>query len=75
MGNPDPIIEVMKKYQEAGVDQVLCFLQPGRLEHTRIWMHKTDGTRRDSPLYLVTKLLETFINHSKFSVKKNNPCS
>ena len=36
MGNPDTIIEVMKKYQEAGVDQVLCFLQPGRLEHTRI---------------------------------------
>ena len=36
MGNPDSIIEVMKKYQDAGVDQVLCFLQPGRLEHTRI---------------------------------------
>ena len=36
MGNPDTIIEVMKKYQDAGVDQVLCFLQPGRLEHTRI---------------------------------------
>ena len=36
MGNPDSVIEVMKKYQDAGVDQVLCFLQPGRLEHTRI---------------------------------------
>ena len=36
MGNPDTIIEVMKKYQAAGVDQVLCFVQPGRLEHTRI---------------------------------------
>ena len=36
MGNPDTIIKVMKKYQDAGVDQVLCFLQPGRLEHTRI---------------------------------------
>lgn len=36
MGNPDTVIEVMKKYQEAGVDQVLCFLQPGNLAHTRI---------------------------------------
>ena len=36
MGNPDTIIEVMKKYQEAGIDQVLCFLQPGNLAHTRI---------------------------------------
>ena len=36
MGNPDTIIEVMKKYQDAGVDQVLCFLQMGNLAHTRI---------------------------------------
>ena len=36
MGTPDEIIEVMKKYQEAGVDQVLCFVQPGNLPHTRI---------------------------------------
>ena len=34
--NPDTIIEVLKKYQEAGVDQVLCFLQMGNLAHTRI---------------------------------------
>lgn len=36
MGNPDTVIEVLKHYQDAGVDQVLCFVQPGRLEHTRI---------------------------------------
>ena len=36
MGTPDEVIEVMKKYQEAGVDQVLCFVQPGNLSHTRI---------------------------------------
>ena len=36
MGTPDEIIEVMKKYQEAGVDQVLCFVQPGNLPHTKI---------------------------------------
>jgi alkanesulfonate monooxygenase SsuD/methylene tetrahydromethanopterin reductase-like flavin-dependent oxidoreductase (luciferase family) len=36
MGDPDTVIEVMKGYQEAGVDQVLCFMQMGNLEHTRI---------------------------------------
>ena len=36
MGTPDEIIDVMKKYQEAGVDQVLCFVQPGNLPHTNI---------------------------------------
>ena len=36
MGTPDEVIEVMKNYQEAGVDQVLCFVQPGNLSHTRI---------------------------------------
>ena len=36
MGNPDTVIDVLKNYQEAGVDQVLCFLQPGNLAHTRI---------------------------------------
>ena len=36
MGTPDEVIAVMKKYQEAGVDQVLCFVQPGNLSHTRI---------------------------------------
>ncbi len=36
MGNPDTIIKVLKKYQEAGVDQILCFMQMGNLAHTRI---------------------------------------
>ena len=36
MGNPDSIIKVLKKYQEAGVDQILCFMQMGNLLHTRI---------------------------------------
>ncbi len=36
MGNPDTVIKTLKGYQEAGVDQVMCFVQPGRLEHTRI---------------------------------------
>jgi alkanesulfonate monooxygenase SsuD/methylene tetrahydromethanopterin reductase-like flavin-dependent oxidoreductase (luciferase family) len=36
MGNPDTIIKVLKKYQEAGVDQVLCFMQMGNLAHNRI---------------------------------------
>ena len=36
MGNPDTVIDVLKNYQEAGADQVLCFLQPGNLAHTRI---------------------------------------
>ena len=36
MGNPDTIIKVLKKYQEAGVDQILCFMQMGNLSHSRI---------------------------------------
>jgi len=36
MGNPDTVIEVIKGYQEAGVDQILCFMQMGNLAHTRI---------------------------------------
>jgi alkanesulfonate monooxygenase SsuD/methylene tetrahydromethanopterin reductase-like flavin-dependent oxidoreductase (luciferase family) len=36
MGNPDTVINVLKKYQEAGVDQILCFMQMGNLAHTRI---------------------------------------
>ena len=36
MGNPDTVAEVIRKYQEAGVDQVLCFVQAGNLEHSRI---------------------------------------
>ena len=36
MGNPDTVIKVFKKYQEAGVDQILCFMQMGNLAHSRI---------------------------------------
>jgi alkanesulfonate monooxygenase SsuD/methylene tetrahydromethanopterin reductase-like flavin-dependent oxidoreductase (luciferase family) len=36
MGNPDTVIKVLKKYQAAGVDQILCFMQMGNLAHTRI---------------------------------------
>jgi alkanesulfonate monooxygenase SsuD/methylene tetrahydromethanopterin reductase-like flavin-dependent oxidoreductase (luciferase family) len=36
MGNPDTVIKVLRKYQEAGVDQVLCFMQMGDLAHARI---------------------------------------
>ena len=36
MGNPDTVIKVLKGYEEAGVDQILCFMQMGNLAHTRI---------------------------------------
>ena len=36
MGTPDEVIEVVKKYQEAGVDQALCFIQPGNLALGRL---------------------------------------
>ena len=36
MGNPDTVIKVLKKYEEAGVDQILCFMQMGNLAHSRI---------------------------------------
>ena len=36
MGNPDTVIKVLKGYQDAGVDQVLCFMQMGHLPHFRI---------------------------------------
>ena len=35
MGNPDRVIEIIKGYEEAGVDQILCFMQMGNLSHTR----------------------------------------
>ena len=35
MGNPDTVIEVIKGYQEAGADQILCFMQMGGLSHTK----------------------------------------
>ena len=36
MGDPDAVIKVLKKYEEAGVDQILCFMQMGNLAHSRI---------------------------------------
>ena len=36
MGNPDTVIKVLKQYQEAGVDQILCFMQMGNLAHARV---------------------------------------
>ncbi len=36
MGDPDTVIKVLNKYQEAGVDQILCFMQMGNLAHSRI---------------------------------------
>ena len=35
MGNPDTVIEVIKGYQDVGVDQMLCFMQMGGLSHTK----------------------------------------
>ena len=35
-GQPDTVIKVLKKYEEAGVDQILCFMQMGNLAHSRI---------------------------------------
>ena len=51
MGTPDEVIEVMKKYQEAGVDQALCFVQPGNLPHTKNHgLHQADGQARNPVL-------------------------
>jgi hypothetical protein len=36
MGTPEAVIKVLKKYQKAGVDQSLCFMQMGNLGHARI---------------------------------------
>ena len=36
MGDPDTVIKVLKNYEEAGVDQILCFMQMGNLAHSRI---------------------------------------
>ena len=36
MGDPDTCIKVMKQYEAAGVDQVLCFMQMGNLPHSRV---------------------------------------
>ena len=36
MGNPDTVIKALKRYEAAGVDQILCFMQMGNLAHSRI---------------------------------------
>ena len=36
MGDPDSCIKVMKQYEAAGVDQVLCFMQMGALTHSKV---------------------------------------
>ena len=36
MGTPASVIKVLEKYQEAGVNQILCFMQIGDLAHARI---------------------------------------
>src|SRR5262249_59547645 len=41
MGNPASVIKVLAKYREAGVAQILCFLEVGHLPPTRI-IHSID---------------------------------
>jgi len=36
MGNPDTCIRLLKKFEAAGVDQVLCFMQFGGIPHQNI---------------------------------------
>jgi alkanesulfonate monooxygenase SsuD/methylene tetrahydromethanopterin reductase-like flavin-dependent oxidoreductase (luciferase family) len=36
LGNPDTCIRILKKFQAAGVDQVLCFMQFGGIPHQHI---------------------------------------
>ena len=36
IGNPDTCIRALKRHQEAGVDQVLCFMDPGGMPHQEI---------------------------------------
>jgi alkanesulfonate monooxygenase SsuD/methylene tetrahydromethanopterin reductase-like flavin-dependent oxidoreductase (luciferase family) len=36
MGTPASVINVLEKYRQAGVDQILCFMQMGNLAHARI---------------------------------------
>jgi alkanesulfonate monooxygenase SsuD/methylene tetrahydromethanopterin reductase-like flavin-dependent oxidoreductase (luciferase family) len=36
VGDPDTCIRTIKKYEEEGIDQVLCFMQFGRLPHQKI---------------------------------------
>ena len=36
MGSPETVINTIAKYREAGVDQILCFMQMGNLPHSKI---------------------------------------
>ena len=36
MGSPETVIKTIEKYREAGVDQILCFMQMGNLPHSNI---------------------------------------
>ncbi len=36
IGDPDAVIEGIKHYQEAGIDQMLCMMQNGHLSHSNI---------------------------------------
>ncbi|ETX02565.1 MAG: hypothetical protein ETSY2_35295 [Candidatus Entotheonella gemina] len=36
IGNPETCIETIKKYEATGIDQVLCFVQYGKLPHDKI---------------------------------------
>ena len=36
IGDPDHCAEIIRKYQEAGVDQLICFMQAGRIPHEKI---------------------------------------
>ena len=36
MGDPDSCIRTLKKYEAAGIDQVLCFMQFGGIPHQNI---------------------------------------
>ena len=36
MGDPDTCIRVMRQYEAAGIDQVLCFMQMGNLPHLKV---------------------------------------
>ena len=36
MGDPDSCIKVIKEYEAAGIDQILCYMQMGRLPHSKV---------------------------------------
>ena len=56
IGDPDTVIEVIKGYEKAGVDQMLCLMQMGNLAHSRIMDSiKLYGAVRD-PLFPVAPL-------------------